>query len=627
MSRSPTNVVDAARSEEYRKSWVALMTLVERGGSFSGYERPCAFLYTGSDDEARFANVSSVSGLDLLDDGRAIGVIDWDHDGDLDLWIANRTAPRLRLLRNDGTSSSRFVSAELRGTKSNRDAIGARVELHLAGETIPLLRTVRAGSGFLSQSSSAVHFGLGKSTPERIVVRWPNGTVEEFPGVRPGTRYQLVEGSGEANTVPVRSPQQLTAESLNVERRDETARVALPLRIPKTGLLYRGRDGSSKSRTQSNKRPLLLTLWASWCVPCQRELRELADHADALKAKGLDILALGVDDLTGGSTSEPARQLAEEFSKSFSVGFATKQLLEELELIFSAHYRDQRRFPVPMSFLLDDDGWITVVYRGRVAVPTLEKDLEVLRRKPAEYLARTLPFPGRWQRPPLAPSAAAGSASWAATALELAGYPAAARMQLISYTKYLEVVPLPKDASTAAAWKADLSRILTDSTAKTCALAREPGLAIGALGAALELTPNSDSTRVRYGGLLEQTGKPNRAILEYRKITDRDEIGIAAATRAALLCAAHPDESVRNAELALERGRHARRLSQDRDPLALDAHAAALAEAGRFNEAIDTASRAVNLAEQSGSAALARQIAQRRSLYQQHRPYRLALTR
>ena len=55
---------------------------VRQGRSFSGHERNCCFLNTGG----QFADISGVSGIDFADDGRGIGLTDWDHDGDLDAW-------------------------------------------------------------------------------------------------------------------------------------------------------------------------------------------------------------------------------------------------------------------------------------------------------------------------------------------------------------------------------------------------------------------------------------------------------------------------------------------------------------------------------------------------------------
>ena len=80
-----------SQREEDSRAGRALHEFLRGGRSFSGRERNNCFLNTGG---ARFADISAVSGFDWPDDGRAIGVVDWDHDGDLDLWLANRSGPR-----------------------------------------------------------------------------------------------------------------------------------------------------------------------------------------------------------------------------------------------------------------------------------------------------------------------------------------------------------------------------------------------------------------------------------------------------------------------------------------------------------------------------------------------------
>ena len=79
--------------------------MMKGGRSFSANERNCCFLNMGAAPAAagRFANISAVSGLDYPDDGRAVALVDWDQDGDLDMWISNRNAPRLRLMRPRAT--------------------------------------------------------------------------------------------------------------------------------------------------------------------------------------------------------------------------------------------------------------------------------------------------------------------------------------------------------------------------------------------------------------------------------------------------------------------------------------------------------------------------------------------
>ena len=105
---------------------------VRSGKSFSGQERNCCFLNLNGGGQTRFADISTISGFDFPDDSRAVCLTDWDHDGDVDLWVANRNAPQLRLLRNDAGPRGAFIALVLEGTRCNRDAIGARVEVHPA---------------------------------------------------------------------------------------------------------------------------------------------------------------------------------------------------------------------------------------------------------------------------------------------------------------------------------------------------------------------------------------------------------------------------------------------------------------------------------------------------------------
>ena len=106
--------------------------LIREGRALSGRERNCCFLNTR---EERFADISAASGLDVADDGRSVAVVDWDHDGDLDLWINNRSGPQVRFFRNDVATDHHFLAVRLEGRTSNRDAIGARVEVILQDQS------------------------------------------------------------------------------------------------------------------------------------------------------------------------------------------------------------------------------------------------------------------------------------------------------------------------------------------------------------------------------------------------------------------------------------------------------------------------------------------------------------
>ena len=131
-----------------------LLRFIRQGKSFSGHEANCCFLNTGSE---QFADISAAAHLNWEDDGRAIGRVDWDQDGDLDLWVINRNGPQIRYLQNGLHSSNRFVAFRLEGTTCNRDGIGAKVEIQCVEARAPsMIRNLSAGDGYLAQSSKTL---------------------------------------------------------------------------------------------------------------------------------------------------------------------------------------------------------------------------------------------------------------------------------------------------------------------------------------------------------------------------------------------------------------------------------------------------------------------------------------
>ena len=158
MSKSPLSQTSDP-DQSYLDSFSRLAGRIRSGNSFSGNERNCAF-YNLSD--GKFTELSYSLGLDYLDDGRGLAVTDLDDDGDPDYCVTNRTAPRLRLLRNDLKTDNRWVTLRLYGDPEKncpRDPVGAKVEMKVGSRT--LFRTLYAGDSFLSQSSKWLHFGLG----------------------------------------------------------------------------------------------------------------------------------------------------------------------------------------------------------------------------------------------------------------------------------------------------------------------------------------------------------------------------------------------------------------------------------------------------------------------------------
>jgi hypothetical protein len=165
----------------------------------------------------RFNDVAMATGADDIRDARGMATADFDNDGDLDIVVNNNPGDsgraelaRATLLRNNVGSRRNWLAVELRGTRSNRDAVGATVTVETAAGQRQS-RLVGAGSGFASQHSARLYFGLGESERVSAVeVRWPGGRVERFDSVggQPvGARrlVRVVEGAGvESLALPAR---------------------------------------------------------------------------------------------------------------------------------------------------------------------------------------------------------------------------------------------------------------------------------------------------------------------------------------------------------------------------------------------------------------------------------------
>ncbi|MEZ6119983.1 MAG: ASPIC/UnbV domain-containing protein [Pirellulaceae bacterium] len=425
MSHSPANLQDQSTLPEYRAAWQATMKLLREGRSFSGRERNCAFWNC---QDGTFANVSSVTGLDFADDGRAVCASDWDLDGDVDLWLHNRTGPRLRLLlnptispnrshdSNDDTSATttsaanRFVAFRLQGTASNRDAIGARIEVSLSDNSAekqpPLIRCLSAGDGFLSQSSKWVPFGVGQKAKQATVrVRWPNGQFEDFGTVSLNQRYELIEGQGSPQVWrPDRSIPKLIANAdANAARRVDASRIILPTPFPLPKITYQSFANGALSKDNREIRanqPTLLTLWASWCEPCVAELSEFAEAGQQLTQHNMRVIALAVDhlDQSHNSQSTAAANILQRIDFPFDAGAVDRESIDKLELAHSILFNRQKPLAVPTSYLLDSQNRICAVYHGPMGVEQLLADLELLQSETSRRDLATR-FPGRWLAP------------------------------------------------------------------------------------------------------------------------------------------------------------------------------------------------------------------------------------
>jgi len=173
---------------EDAKDWPAVGAM-----SFAGYEHKALFHNEGN---GTFKEIAAEAGVDNLLDGRGIAVADFDNDGALDMLVTNSNAAPALYQNRIGRANS-FLELKLVGTRSNRDAIGARVTLHVAGQK--QIREVNCGNGYAAQSSLRVHFGLGKAQhADRVEIRWPSGIQQVLENI-PVNQILVVR---EADEVP-----------------------------------------------------------------------------------------------------------------------------------------------------------------------------------------------------------------------------------------------------------------------------------------------------------------------------------------------------------------------------------------------------------------------------------------
>ena len=137
-------------------------------------------LYSNNGD-GTFSDITLNAGVGDTGGGLGVALGDYDNDNDLDIYVVNWDHQANFLYRNNGNEDN-WLQVKTVGTVSNKAAIGTRVKV-IAGE-LAQMREVSGGSGFCSQDSLPVEFGLGKrAKADRIEIRWPSGIVQTLTDV------------------------------------------------------------------------------------------------------------------------------------------------------------------------------------------------------------------------------------------------------------------------------------------------------------------------------------------------------------------------------------------------------------------------------------------------------------
>src|SRR5258707_1740706 len=270
VGKSPQNSLPSAK---YEQGWNAINELIRSDATWNGHERN---VFYANKRDGTFSEVSGVTGLDFPDDSRAFVLADLDHDGRLEIILKNRNAPQLRILRNAMKELGNAVAFRLRGTKSNRDAIGACVTVEAGAHR--QTKFLQAGSGFLSQHTKELFFGVGSAQGSvRATVRWPSGLTQTFATVLVNRSVEIQEGSQDFAATPFAASSPAYAQvshTIKLEPLPSSSETWLiePLHAPDFSLPdLRGQS----INLGAFRGGLLLHFWAAAAPACGEQLRLL----------------------------------------------------------------------------------------------------------------------------------------------------------------------------------------------------------------------------------------------------------------------------------------------------------------------------------------------------------------
>ncbi len=378
VAKSPST---AMPEEDYEQGWNAVNELIRADYSWSGFERNV--LYANNRD-GTFSDVSGALGLDFPEDSRAFALADFDGDGRQELLLKNRNAPQLRLVKNTILNLPPSIAFRLRGTKSNRDAIGAAVTIETAaGRQTKLLQ---AGSGFLSQHSKELLFGLGEAEGNvSAAIKWPSGLAQQLTDLPPNHRVWVAEGSEPSRIEPFKtnSVKENSSVPSFSERLPETTETWLLVPISAPGFSLPDSGGKPWTLSALRSKPVLVCFWTAESPGSAEDLESLGRFHGEWMREGLQLVVL--------SLTEPPAQGAQT---SFPILRASDDVAATYNLLFRYMFDRHRDLPLPASFLIDEHGQIVKVYQGRADPNSVAKDVRNIPRTSAERLARALPFTG-----------------------------------------------------------------------------------------------------------------------------------------------------------------------------------------------------------------------------------------
>ncbi len=374
----------------YDDAWRLTNRVLVSNGSQAQHERN---VLLRNDGHGVFDEISGPSGIGLDQDGRAFSIFDYDGDGDPDIVLmAPRSSPQLRLFRNDFASGNASVALRLKGTKSNRDAIGARATIET--DVGRVTRIVSAGSGFLSQHSKELVLGLGKS--QRIIkatITWPSGTVQTLSNLPLNQRSWIEEGIDTIRSEPFKKasvPSTAPGKTLHASDAkaiDPATWLYQPFPAPDFSL--HGLDGQEYSLSAMSGKPVLVCFFASWAPPSLATIQDLSNERQALTAAGATVLAVAVD-----PPADEAKVKTSTQGVAVPVMIAGDEVAGTYNVLHRYLFDGREDLGLPTALLIDAKGEIVRVYKAPIAAAQIVQDIPKIEVPASERLARAVPFPG-----------------------------------------------------------------------------------------------------------------------------------------------------------------------------------------------------------------------------------------
>ena len=383
---------DAMPSSEYEQGWNAINELIRADGTWSGYERN---VFYANNRDGTFSDVSGVVGLDFLEDGRSFALSDFNHDGRLEIFLKNRNGPQLRILRNVLPDLGPSIAFRLRGVKSNRDAIGAVVTVQT--ESTRQTRSLQAGSGFLSQHSKDVFFGLGGAKDSvRASIRWPSGLLQELHDLPINHRVWVEEGAKQFRVEPFQdatpwSNRSVTSDPAAPESLPTSAETWLLAPVTAPDFTLPDLTGQPHALAALRGKPAIVNFWSAKSADCVEQLKALEGVHERWANQGLHLLTINIDE-PGDVASIRAAASVSPFS--FPILRASDDLVGTYNILYRYLFDRHRDLSLPTSFLISEKGEIVKVYQGPTSSEHIEQDFLRIPLTPAEKLDKALPFSG-----------------------------------------------------------------------------------------------------------------------------------------------------------------------------------------------------------------------------------------